>query len=305
MSVVCEPHGSGLPACRDRKCARPDGEVALELLKAQHRQLVAEQMLRRQTESLALAVHELRGPLGPMQNVSALLAKGGGAIELDKLASLLDRQVRTMARLIDDLLDVSRVATGKLHLRRTRIDLARLLAHTVEAWLPSMSARAQHFTAFIPSGPLMVDADEVRLMQVFMNLLQNASKYTPQMGAISLTCAVEAGAGMPGTVVVTVADNGVGITSTALSRIFEPFVQDQHAVQFAADGLGIGLTLVRELVQAHGGKVAAVSPGPGFGSQFVVRLPLLEKTQSEFLANGPANRSAHGKRESVNFSLGS
>lgn len=264
---------AGPPVRRDAGHATGSDASDARLLDALERQQLAEQTLRRQTESLAQAVHELRGPLMPLRNVCALLAKGPGAVDLAKLATVLDRQVQHMSRLIDDLLDASRMATGRLHVRPARIDLVALLGQIVDAFQPSMNARAQRFTASIPQGSLVVDADEVRLAQVFTNLLHNASKYTPQGGAITLSCTVEAGHGLS-YVAIAIADNGVGITSTALPKVFEPFVQDSHAVGFAADGLGIGLALVRELVRAHGGTVAATSPGPGRGSRFTVRLPL-------------------------------
>lgn len=263
------------PGCRPGRDG-PDPSVP----NAQQRQRAAEQTLRRQSESLALAVHELRSPLMPIQNVAALMSRGPGAVDLAKLAAVLDRQVRHLTRLIDDLLDASRIATGRMHVRRARIDLLRLLGETAEACMPAMNARAQHFTACIPEGALIVDADEARLVQVFTNLLHNASKFTPREGAITLTCAVEARDDVTD-VVISVADNGVGITPSALPSIFEPFVQDPHAVLFAADGLGIGLALVRELVQAHGGTVAATSPGPGQGSRFTVRLPLARTTGAD------------------------
>lgn len=281
------------PAKCEVDCARCRDASATKMLIAQR---------RRESESLALAVHELRGPLGPIRNVSALLAGGGDTIPLAKLASLLDRQVRHMARLIDDLLDVSRIETGRLHVSRTRIDLVRLLGLVVEASLPAMNARTQHFTVCIPAEPLMVDADEVRLTQAFTNLLNNASKYTPENGEITLTCTVERNGAESDIASVIVSDNGVGITSAALPTIFEPFVQDQHAVRFSAEGLGIGLTLVRELVQAHGGTVTAASPGPGCGSRFEVRLPLIERRQAPSATSGPAGL-AREMQEFIDFTM--
>lgn len=234
----------------------------------------AEQALVRQSESLARAVHELRGPLMPTLGVSALLARGGQAVDPARLASVLDRQVRHMSRLIDDLLDASRVATGRLRVERRPLDLASLLGQVLEARRPLVDGRRQHLHVHLPDGPLALQGDEVRLAQVFTNLLDNASKYTPPEGEITLTCTREGGPEAPGTAVVTIADNGVGISAAGLATVFEPFVQEPHAVAFHAEGLGIGLCLVRELVRAHGGTVSAASAGPGQGSRFTVRLPL-------------------------------
>lgn len=254
----------------------------------------AEARLRRQTELMARAVHELRGPLMPILGVSALLAKGGGSTDPGRLASMLDRQVRHLSRLIDDLLDASRLATGRLRLQCARVDLVALLGQVVDACRPWMIERRQHFAVHLPEAPLFVEADEVRLAQVFANLLHNASKYTPQRGEITLRCKVEEGGPAAGTAVVTVCDSGVGISAAALSTIFDPFVQEPHAVEFDAQGLGIGLALVRELVQAHGGTVAASSAGRDAGSRFEVRLPLAGRPQRMGAPVPPPSRPGAG-----------
>ena len=248
--------------------------LVLATLTAQSEQLVAAEALRRQSEALALAAHELRNPLMPIRTVAALLAKGAIPDELPRLGKLLERQVMHMTRLIDDLLDVARVATGKLHLDRHRIDLREVLDDVVEACRPAMDARSQAFAVRLPERPLVLEGDPVRLTQVFVNILNNASKYTPEGGDIALECRVRPIGGGAGEAVVVVRDNGIGITPEALPLIWEPFVQDPLAIGFSKQGLGVGLTLVRELVRAHSGSVSATSAGAGQGSAFVVDLPL-------------------------------
>ena len=253
---------------------RINEELVLATLTAQSLQLVAVEALRRQTESLALAAHELRNPLMPIRTVATLLGKVRSVDELPRLSGLIERQVMHMTRLIDDLLDVARVATGKLHLDRTRLDLREVFENVVDVCKPSMDARRQTFALRHPDRPLVLEGDLVRLTQVFVNILNNASKYTPVGGDIALDCRVNSTGESAGEAVVTVTDNGIGITPEALPLIWEPFVQDPLAIGFSKQGLGVGLTLVRELVRAHSGSVSAASAGAGQGSAFVVRLPL-------------------------------
>jgi diguanylate cyclase len=248
-------------------------QLVLAALSAQELQAAAENAERRQTEFLGVVAHELRHPLAPMRNAAAILGRipGGGPV-LAKTQALIERQVSHMARIVGDLLDVSRAKTGKLRIERHTVDLIRLLDEVVDTCRPAMDARLQHLLVMLPAYSIEVHGDPQRLAQVFNNLLDNASKYTPQSGDIRLTAAVV------GTQVqVTISDNGIGITAVALESIFDPFVQDPHATEFDATGLGIGLTVVRELVEAHGGTVRVSSPGKGFGSQFKVTLPLIAK----------------------------
>lgn len=247
---------------------------ALALLAARNGQRLAEEALRRQTQALALAAHELRSPLMPIRTVASLLEQGGDLDELPRMGAVVARQVAHLARLVDDLLDASRVATGKLHLRRGRVELLDVLDQAVDTCRPAIDARRQRFVIDVPGQAIALEGDAVRLVQVFTNLLQNASKYTPAGGGLVLTCVLAACAGRAPTAVVTISDNGIGISAATLPLIFEPFVQDAHAVGFSKDGLGIGLTLVREIVRAHAGSVTAESPGAGMGSRFTVTLPL-------------------------------
>jgi diguanylate cyclase len=245
--------------------------LVLAALTAQELQAAAEQAQARQMEVLAVVAHELRTPLAPIRSAAMLLGRGRADEPLlHRVQGVIERQVAHMARLVGDLLDVSRAHAGKLRLERQNVDMADVIDGAVLSCRPAMDARLQHLGVFVPSCPLAVDGDAVRLTQVLCNLLDNASKYTQVGGEIglSVTAAEEV-------IVITVSDSGIGITAEALPRVFEPFVQDKHAIGFSGTGLGIGLTVVRELVEAHGGSVVASSAGIGFGSQFVVTLPLM------------------------------
>ncbi len=247
-------------------------QLVLAALGAQDLQAAAEQAQRRQTEFLAVLAHELRNPLAPIRTAAALL----GRMHTDepllaRVQGVIERQVQHITRLVGDLLDVSRVSTGKLRLEKRVIELATVIDESIDACRPAFQARGQDFQCEIPARALEVYADPVRLVQVFSNLLDNASKYTLNGGWIRLAITVVARE-----VRITVSDNGIGITAEALPRVFEPFVQDIHATVFNGVGLGIGLTVVRELVEAHGGVIVAKSAGSGEGSEFVVLLPLAE-----------------------------
>ena len=189
--------------------------------------------------------------------------------EIPRYQTIIENEVGHMVRLVNDLLDMSRVNTGKLRVERKAVDLSGLIDEAVAACRPAMDTRLQQFSVHAPARAVWLNADAVRLAQVLRNLLDNASKYTPNGGQIALCVHV-----VDETVVVSVSDNGIGITGELLPRVFEPFVQDEHAIGFNGAGLGIGLTVVRELVDAHGGQVTASSAGTGLGSRFTVTLPL-------------------------------
>lgn len=260
-----EAHAASLKQLREA-----NENLVMAALAAQTLEAAAEQARKRQTELLALVAHELRHPLAPISNVAALL----GHVTADKpvlvrLQGIIERQVVHMARLVDDLMDITRVSTGKMRLHRSVVDLAGLLDDVLAGVKGAVDRRSQKLVLQLPPGPMMVDGDPVRLAQVLFNLLDNASKYTHTGGEISLRMVPTTDA-----VAITVADSGIGITSEALPHVFDPFVQDIHATVFNGAGLGIGLTVVKELVEAHGGSVVASSPGIGLGSRFVVTLPL-------------------------------
>ena len=224
---------------------------------------------RQQVQALAFVAHELRNPLMALRAASALLRRGGtdGRVH-DRVLAVIERQVMHMARMVDDLLDVSRTGTGKMHLERAPVDLGELLAQAVLVFQPMVQSRCQTLDVSVHPGPCVMHGDPVRLTQVISNLLDNASKYTPVDGKVSVSL-LASGQGL----VLTVADNGIGITPEALPQVFEPFVQDRHAARHGGGGLGVGLAVVRELVVAHGGSVSARSAGLGCGSRFVVNLP--------------------------------
>jgi CheY-like chemotaxis protein len=210
--------------------------------------------------------HELRNPLGVILLAADVLEAGG---PVDRQREVIRRHGRHLARLVDDLLDVSRVTTGKIILQRQPVDLVAVLARCVASSRAALDAQRLHLTFDEGGGPLLVDGDPVRLEQVFANLVTNAIKYTPAGGAITLRAEREGAEA-----VVRVRDTGVGLTREMLPRIFDLFTQVERTLDRSQGGLGIGLTLVRSLVGLHGGSVEADSAGPGRGSEFVVRLPL-------------------------------
>jgi PAS domain S-box-containing protein len=224
---------------------------------------------RRKDEFIATLAHELRNPLAPIRNAVAILGRQGAlAPDVEWSRGVIDRQVGQMARLIDDLLDVARISSGKLLLRRAPTTLRQVVELAVETSRPHIEAAGHRLDVSLDAGEAPLRADATRLAQVFANLLNNAAKYTPRGGSIAVSDAREAGF-----VSVTVADSGIGFPPEAAAQLFEPF--SQHASPDpVGGGLGIGLALVRGIVELHGGSVAGESEGPGRGSRFTVRLPL-------------------------------
>ncbi|MEZ0604108.1 PAS domain S-box protein [Paraburkholderia sp. IW21] len=225
---------------------------------------------RRKDEFLATLAHELRNPLAPMRNVLEILRlKEFDDPQLRWSRDVFDRQLQHMTHLVDDLLEVSRITQGKLELRKQRLELARAMQSAMEAARPSVQASAHHLSVTLPREPLYLDADPTRLSQMILNLLNNAAKYTPPGGSISLAAQREGDEA-----VIAVRDSGIGIPREHLDSVFEMFSQLAPALERSQGGLGIGLALVRGLAELHGGSVAAFSGGPGKGSEFVIRLPL-------------------------------
>ncbi|HEX3836948.1 MAG TPA: PAS domain-containing protein [Steroidobacteraceae bacterium] len=222
---------------------------------------------RRKDEFLATLAHELRNPLAPIMNSVQLL--GADTATRTNARAIIDRQVRHMARLVDDLLDVSRITLGRINLRRERVSVAQVVSHAVEASRPLIESSGHDFKVQLPAEALMVDADLMRLAQAVLNLLNNAAKYTPAGGRIELNVARAGDA-----VVIAVTDTGVGIPEAMLPRIFEMFAQVDRDLARAQGGLGIGLTLAAKLVSMHGGMLEAHSAGLGRGSRFEIRIPL-------------------------------
>ncbi len=226
---------------------------------------------RRKDEFLATLAHELRNPLAPVRNALHLIQLAGQNPEaVEHARQMIERQVEHLVRLVDDLLDVGRITRGKINLQKEPVDLADVIARAVESSRPLIDARRHNLEVTLPKTPLTVEGDPVRLAQVFLNLLNNAAKYTPEGGKIWLTARRE-----DGKAVVRVRDTGMGIPHEMLPKVFDLFTQAERTLDRSEGGLGIGLTLVRRLTEMHGGSVEAFSAGPGQGSEFVVRLPLL------------------------------
>lgn len=248
----------------------------------------AEQELReadqRKDEFLATLAHELRNPLAPIRNsLHILRLANGGSAGADRLHDMLERQVSHMVRLVDDLMEVSRITRGKFELRKEPIELAGVVQNAVETSRPLMHAASQELSVSLPDEVLVLEVDGMRLAQVLANLLNNASKYTGEGGHVWL------GAHREGAdVVISVRDTGAGIPAAMLPRVFDLFTQADHTYHRAQGGLGIGLTLVRSIVTMHGGTVEARSEGPGMGSEFVVRLPLMSADHRLQAVAGPA-----------------
>ena len=225
---------------------------------------------RRKDEFLAILAHELRNPLAPIRYALTIARQPGRTAQQHRRTQdVIERQVEHMARLLDDLLDVSRITRGVMELRKTRMELTSAIAAAIEAARPALDARRHTLTVDLPREPVRLEADAVRLAQVFSNLLINAAKYTDAGGDIRLEAKPEGRE-----VVVTVSDNGIGISPEMMPRLFTLFSQAHSALERSEGGLGIGLALVRGLVNLHGGTIEAHSEGLGRGSRFVVRLPL-------------------------------
>lgn len=228
---------------------------------------------RRKDEFLAMLAHELRNPLAPIVNALEIIERVAPQSEpkLDRARSIIDRQVRHLSRIVDDLLDVTRITTGKIQLRTVPLAIATLIEHGVESARPLIDSSQHRLTVELADDSMMVNGDLVRLTQVLSNLLSNAAKYTPPGGDISVHVSRESQQ-----TVIRVRDNGAGISPELLPHIFDLFTQADRTVNRAQGGLGIGLTVVQRLVELHGGRVDAFSRGMGHGSEFVVRLPLIE-----------------------------
>jgi PAS domain S-box-containing protein len=235
---------------------------------------------KRKDEFLATLAHELRNPLAPIRNALHLeqLADPAAKTDVQEARKLMERQLEQLVRLVDDLLDVSRITRGKIRLNVEPIDLPSVLARAIEGSRPFIDVRRHNLTVNLPEEQVPLVADPLRLAQVFMNLLTNAAKYTPDGGEIQLSFATTRPiVGKPGEAVVRVRDSGIGIAPEMLPTVFDLFTQETRGLDRSEGGLGIGLTLVRRLTEMHGGSVVAFSAGLGHGSEFVVRLPLADQ----------------------------
>ena len=245
-------------------------QLVIAAIGAQELRAAAEKVIVRQNEFLAVIAHELRSPLSPILAAAQSLVQAGTSEQvMSRVRGIIERQVAHMSRLVTDLLDMSRVTTGRFRLDCRIVELNDVVDLAIDTCRHLISTRFQELSVRRPPCELKINGDVARLTQVLVNLMDNASKYTPEGGAINLAMEVD-----KASVVLTLTDTGIGITPEALPHVFEPFLQDAHAIAYNDAGLGIGLTVVRELVVAHGGSVVAQSAGSGRGSCFVVTLPL-------------------------------
>jgi PAS domain S-box-containing protein len=258
---------------------RPRGAVAcmLDVSELKRAELSLLEADRRKDEFLATLAHELRNPLAPIRNGMELLRiSEADAALAGEIHGIMERQMEHLTRLVDDLLDVSRITHNRIELRKRRVDLAEVIQSALEASRPLIDEAGHELTISLPADPVQLEADPTRLAQVFANLLNNSAKYTEPGGRISLQAQVQ------GTeVVVIVEDNGVGISCEALAYVFDMFRQADGALERSRGGLGIGLTLARRLIELHGGTINAQSEGVGKGSAFIVRLPIAAETGME------------------------
>jgi len=257
------------------------GGVAIDITeRKQYEDALADADLRK-NEFLAMLAHELRNPLAPIRNALEIMRRAAGVESSHSITSavaMMERQVGHIVRLVDDLLDVGRISRGKIELRRERVELSSVVYHAVEAARPLCESLGHELTVTLPPEPIYLSADPTRLTQVVGNLLNNACKFTGKGGHIWLTVEGAGGGNAPGETYIRVRDDGIGIAADQLPRIFDMFAQVETSRTRSTAGLGIGLTLVRNLVELHGGTVEAHSGGVGQGSEFVVRLPILMET---------------------------
>ncbi len=245
--------------------------LVLAAVRAQVRQDEAEARNRQQNEFLAMLAHELRNPLAPISAAAQLLKMPGvDERRVQQSSDVIARQVKHMTELVDDLLDLSRVTRGLVTLTRKSLDLKRVVASAVEQAHPAIEARKHALSLRLGGPPAFVDGDPTRLVQVLVNLLTNAAKYTPQGGEIVIELVVQANE-----VCLSVSDNGSGIDPALLPHVFDLFTQGERTPDRAQGGLGLGLALVKSMVALHGGRVEAHSDGVGNGSTFAIFLPLL------------------------------
>ena len=245
-----------------------------------------EEASRRKDEFLAVLGHELRNPLAPIATSIQVIRTGlatGLPDAVQQSLEIIERQTSQLSRLVDDMLDLARIAQGQFDLRKSRVTLAAILAQAELAAASVMKARGHCLHSALPEQSLVVDADPDRLLQMIANLLNNAAKYTPPGGDIFLTVQEKDGSAL-----IRVRDTGIGIPANMLSRVFDLFTQVDGAQQYAPGGLGIGLTLVKRLVEQHGGSISCASEGSGTGSEFVLCLPLATGAMCAELPSDPS-----------------
>jgi signal transduction histidine kinase len=251
--------------------------VLLDISARKHAEIALRESDRRKDEFLAVLAHELRNPLAPIGAGIEVLRRAPVDSALgQQIVSTMARQTKQLVRLVDDLLEVGRITEGKLMLRKQRVDVAEAVKDAVSAVHPLIESMQHTLTIHLPAMPIVVEGDPARLTQVFGNLLHNAARYTPMGGTITLRARAE-----EREAVLSVEDNGFGISSQALPNVFEMFYQGAEARRNAGTGLGIGLTLAKRLIEMHAGSITATSAGPNAGSTFTVRLPIAEEARAE------------------------
>ena len=249
---------------------------------------------RKKDDFIALLAHELRNPLAPIRNGLQILRLAGGDVDaVGQASAIMERQLSHMVRLIDDLLDVSRISRNKMELRRERVLLSDVIEAAVETARPVIESAAHELSVSLPPKPIFLDADLTRLAQVFSNLLTNSAKYTQHGGRVEIVAERR-----DAEVLVTVKDNGIGIPDSALQHIFDMFIQVDRSIERSTGGLGIGLALVKGIVEMHGGAVHAYSAGEGKGSEFTVCLPVVDARQAPAAA-GNTDSIPHGQSRRV------
>ena len=251
----------------DRKRAEEEREYLLHQLREQD---------TKKDEFLATLAHELRNPLAPISNALQLIRLAGSTGSVEHARMMIDRQLKQMIRLVDDLLDVSRITRGKLDLRTEVIDLRDVISLAIEGAHALIDQAGHELTVVLPETPILVDGDVTRLAQVISNMLTNAARYTHRGGHVHLTLAQQ-----DSVAVVSVTDDGIGVPVAMLERVFEMFTQVDRTLEKTTGGLGIGLSLSRSLIEMHGGTIEAQSAGEGRGSAFVVRLPVVKSGETE------------------------
>ena len=264
--------------------ARLYSSLQREIVRSRQAEESLQDANRRKDEFLAMLSHELRNPLAPIRNAVEVIRRlAPPDPKLTMARDVVDRQVSLLARLVEELLDVSRISQGKISLKKAPVDLARIISHSVETARPLIDQRGQTLTVSVPAAPVWLSADFARLSQVVANLLNNASKYTGEGGRIELTA--DAG---EGEATITVRDNGARIEPQLLPKVFDLFVQGERALDRGQGGLGIGLTLVKRLVELHQGHVEVASEGPGRGASFRVTLPCISVVEPQQRAPQPS-----------------
>lgn len=245
-------------------------KVARDITQRKRAEAALREADRRKDEFLATLAHELRNPLAPIRNsLNILRMTTSNDPTAERVYEMMERQVNHMVRMVDDLMEVSRITRGLIELRKEEVDLAAIIRSAVETSQPIIEAGEHQLAITLPSEPILLKGDAVRLSQVFANLLNNAAKYTDRGGQIWLSVKQE-----KNEVVVTVRDTGIGISAPMLPKIFDMFMQADRSTHRSQSGLGIGLTLVKKLVELHDGSISVCSDGPGKGSEFIVRLPV-------------------------------